>query len=47
MGMIRGRSVVVMFTERDDIIRIISLRKALSHERRRYEEVLQDRLETG
>jgi len=32
------RIVVVIFTERDDTIRIISMIKALTHERIRYEQ---------
>ena len=37
----------VVFTEREpDIIRIISLRKATSRERKAYEKAIQDRLET-
>jgi uncharacterized DUF497 family protein len=36
---------VVIYVERDeDVIRIISLRKALSHERAEYEQILQNRL---
>jgi uncharacterized DUF497 family protein len=40
--MSRGRVLVVAFTDRDDgrVIRIISLRKALSHERKAFEEIL-------
>ncbi|MCY7276516.1 MAG: BrnT family toxin [Phormidesmis sp. CAN_BIN44] len=38
-GMLDGRVVVVVYTEPDELtIRIISLRKALSHERKRYEQ---------
>ena len=39
IGMCRGRVLVVAFTERDrgNVIRIISLRKALSREQRAYE----------
>lgn len=42
VGMIQGRVVVVVYTERDggDTLRIISLRKALRHERERYEKIL-------
>jgi hypothetical protein len=37
--------VVVVFTERgEDTVRIISLRKALKHERKKFEEALRDRL---
>ena len=40
-----NRIVVVVFTERgEDTIRIISLRKALKHERKKFEEALRDRL---
>lgn len=45
IGLLRSRIVVVVYTERDeDTIRIISLRKALSHERARYEKALRDEL---
>jgi uncharacterized DUF497 family protein len=45
IGLLRTQVVVVVFVERSkDTIRIISLRKALSHERKRYEETLQDQL---
>jgi len=42
IGVTQGRAVVVVFTERDDgeTIRIISLRKALRHERKAYEKTL-------
>jgi uncharacterized protein len=42
VGMTRSRIVVVVYTERDDgeTIRIISLRKALRHERERYKKAL-------
>lgn len=47
VGMIRARVVVAVYTERDDeTIRMISLRKALKHERAHYEEILRDRLGT-
>ncbi len=44
IGLIQGRVAVVAFTERDDgeTIRIISLRKALSHERKNFEKILAD-----
>lgn len=46
IGMLRTRVVVVVFSEPDeDTIRIISLRKALSHERVRYEQILRDQLD--
>jgi hypothetical protein len=45
IGLLGNRIVVVVFTERgEEIIRIISLRKALKHERKRFEEALRDRL---
>lgn len=45
IGLLGNRIVVVVFTERsEDTIRIISLRKALKHERTRFEEALRDRL---
>ena len=47
IGMLRGRVVVVVFTERgEDTVRIISVRKALKHERERYEQALRDQLGT-
>jgi uncharacterized protein len=46
-GMMDNRVVVVTFTEREpDTIRIISVRKALKHERIKFEEALKDGLET-
>ncbi len=45
IGLLNGRVVVVVYTEpNEQIIRIISLRKALSHERKRYEQYLKNRL---
>jgi uncharacterized DUF497 family protein len=45
IGLLSGRVVVVVYTEPDEeTVRIISLRKALTHERRRYEQYLQNRL---
>ena len=47
IGLLRARVVVVVYTERDeDTIRIISLRKALTHERASYEQTLRDQLGT-
>jgi hypothetical protein len=47
LGMLKTRVVVVVYTERDgDTIRIISLRKALRHERERYEQAFRDGLGT-
>lgn len=49
IGLLEGRVVVVVFSEDDDedVIRIISLRKALSHERAQYEQFLKDQLGQG
>ncbi|BAZ51191.1 hypothetical protein NIES4103_38400 [Nostoc sp. NIES-4103] len=45
LGILDGRVVVVVFTEPDEqTIRIISLRKALPYERKRYEQYLKDEL---
>lgn len=45
IGLLGNRIVVVVFTERGEAtIRIISLRKALKHERKKFEEALRDRL---
>lgn len=45
IGILNERVVVVVYTELDEeTVRIISLRKALTHERRRYEQYLQNRL---
>jgi uncharacterized protein len=47
IGLLGNRIVVVVFTERvEDTIRIISLRKALKHERKKFEEALRDGLGT-
>lgn len=41
IGLIQNRIVVIVYTERDNnTIRIISLRKALSHERQAYTEYI-------
>ncbi len=48
IGMLDGRVVVVVFAEPDEqTIRIISLRKALPYERKRYEQYLRDELGEG
>jgi hypothetical protein len=48
IGFLRERIVVVVFTERkDNTIRIISLRKALRHERIKFEEALRDQLDAS
>jgi uncharacterized DUF497 family protein len=45
IGLLDGRVVVIVYTEpNEETVRIISLRKALSHERRRYEQYLKNRL---
>jgi hypothetical protein len=46
LGLIRGRVAHITFAERDaETVRIISLRKATSRERKAYENAIQDRLE--
>jgi uncharacterized protein len=43
IGLLQGRVVVTVYTEPDEqTIRIISLRKALSYERRYYEQYIED-----
>lgn len=45
IGFLRQHAVVIIFVEgEDDTIRIISLRKALKHERERFEESLRNEL---
>ncbi|KJH71728.1 BrnT family toxin [Aliterella atlantica] len=45
IGMVDGRVVVIVYTEPNEAtIRIVSLRKAISHERKRYEQYLKNRL---
>lgn len=45
IGLLDGRVIVVVYTEPDEnIVRIISLRKAISHERKRYEQYIKNRL---
>ena len=45
IGLLDGRVVVVIYTEpSEEKIRIISLRKALSHERKEYEQYIKNRL---
>jgi len=45
IGLLNSRVVVVVYTEPDEkTIRIISLRKALSYERKHYEKYLKNRL---
>ena len=44
-GLLDERVVVVAFTEpEEDVIRVISMRKALSHEQRQYEQYLKQLL---
>lgn len=46
IGFLRERVVVIVFAERsDDIIRVISMRKAIKHERIRLEEAIRDQLD--
>jgi len=48
IGSIRGRIAHVVFTEPSpETVRIISLRKATSRERKQYEKEIQNRLEAG
>jgi len=48
IGMLNTRVVVLVFTERgEDTIRIISMMKAVTHERIRYEQLLRDQLGNG
>ncbi len=48
VGFLRERVVVVLFVEGDgDTIRIISLRKALKHEREQFGEYLRNELGTN
>lgn len=48
IGFLKNFVVVVVYTEREeDVIRVISLRKALKHERTRFEEALRDGLGAG
>lgn len=45
IGLLENLVVVVIFTEPEqDVIRLVSLRKAVKHERIRYEQSLKDRL---
>ncbi len=48
IGQIRGRVVVIAFAEcGESCIRVISVRKATTRERKRYEEAIKDELEPG
>ncbi|MGL4608516.1 MAG: BrnT family toxin [Trueperaceae bacterium] len=45
IGLLQARIVVIVFTEPEpDTIRVISLRKAVKHERSKYEQILKDQL---
>lgn len=45
IGLLDERVIVVVYTETSETtVRIISLRKALSHEKKRYEQYLKNRL---
>ncbi len=41
IGSLKGQVVVITYTEHEDIIRVISLRKALKHERKIYEKEIE------
>ena len=48
IGTLRGRIVAIVFAELEaDIVRMISLRKALKHERIKYEQAITDGLGTN
>lgn len=48
IGFLKERIVVIVFTERDDnVIRIISLRKALKHERLEFEKAIRNGLDAN
>ncbi|WP_292868768.1 BrnT family toxin [Nostoc sp. LPT] len=45
IGLLDRRTIVVIYTEPgEEMVQIISLRKALSHERKSYEQYLKNRL---
>ena len=45
IGLLNGRVVKIVFTEpQEEVRRVISLRKAAQHERKQYEQFLQNRL---
>lgn len=44
IGFLKNFVVVVVYTESEEMMRIISLRKALKHERTRFEEALGNKL---
>jgi uncharacterized DUF497 family protein len=47
IGLLKNFVVVVVYIESEDVIRLISLRKALKHERTRFEETLRNELGEG
>jgi uncharacterized DUF497 family protein len=47
IGFLKNFVVVVVYAESEHVIRIISLRKALKHERTRFEEALRNELDEG
>ncbi len=48
IGVLQSRAVVIVYTERgEDTVRVISLRKAGTHERLQYEQARSDQLGTG
>ncbi|HEX8160380.1 MAG TPA: BrnT family toxin [Pyrinomonadaceae bacterium] len=47
IGFLRNFIAVVTYAEREEVIRVISLRKALKHERTRFEQALRNELGEG
>jgi uncharacterized DUF497 family protein len=47
VGFLKNFVAVIVYTERGEAVRVISLRKALKHERTRFEETLRDQLGAG
>jgi uncharacterized DUF497 family protein len=47
IGFLKERIIVIVFAEQTDAIRIISLRKALKHERIKFEEAIRDELDAN
>jgi uncharacterized protein len=45
IGHVQGRLMVAAYTVRNDVVRIISLRKGNSREQKRFETTIHDRLE--
>lgn len=44
IGMLQNLTVVIVHTDKDDTIRVVSMRKAAKHEQKIYLQSLQDRL---